>query len=241
MFHCWARGVDRRPIYADDADYNGFMECLENVLRESRATLVAYCLMPNHFHLLIQVRDTPLSVIMQRVLTLYARRFNKRHNRVGHLFQERFRERLCSDNAYLARIIPYIHLNPVRGRLVASPEKWKWSSQHAYPLDSVDLTGFNPWEGSEERKIDLSRSLGKERNSLENILSAVSATAAVHPELVRSACKVPVVVAARRTAVIKMLDEGYTASAIGRFLGISHTSICRFNAGRIEQLHNLTP
>lgn len=227
LFHCWARGVDRRTIFSDDADYSGFMDILEGVLRGSNGKLVAYCLMPNHFHLLVQVSTVTLSVIMQRALTRYATRFNRRHERVGHLFQERFRERLCDDNAYLSRIIPYIHLNPVRAGLVHAPELWRWSSQYKFPIENVDLTGFDPWEDSTERSVDLCRKEVKNTESLEEMIGRVATKHGVDTEIIRTACKCPAVVAARKEAASMMSMHGDSASKIALFLRVSVSSICR--------------
>jgi hypothetical protein len=88
--------------------------------------------MPNHFHLLIETRRFPLSVIMQRLLTRYVRRFNFRHRRIGHLFQGRYKAILCQRDAYLQELLRYIHLNPVRAKLAKEASAWKWSSHGEY-------------------------------------------------------------------------------------------------------------
>ena len=95
-------------------------------------SIYAYCLMSNHFHLLIEIQRIPLSVIMQRLLTRYVKRFNSRHHRVGHLFQGRYKAILCQRDAYLQELLRYIHLNPVRAKFAKDVSTWKWSSHGEY-------------------------------------------------------------------------------------------------------------
>src|SRR6185503_15252840 len=107
---------------------------------EMSCTILAYCLMGNHFHLAMRVGNIPLSRIMHRMLTTYAMAFNFRHDRTGHLFQARYKAILCLDDAYLLGLVRYIHLNPVRAGLVPKPENWPWSSHHLYAAgNSEDL------------------------------------------------------------------------------------------------------
>ncbi len=241
VFHCWARGVDRRVIFVDDADYALFLDCAEPVIRGAGARLIAYCLMPNHFHLLMRVGPVSLSRIMQRILTAYARRFNVRHERTGHLFQERFRQKLVVDNAYLIRLIAYIHRNPVRAQLVDSPGKWRWSSQYRYPIDSVNLTKFDAWEESEPRAVDLFRKIDRPRVPMDAVLFRVAASRGADPELIRTARRSTTGVALRRTAVVAMLEEGYSATEIAAYFRVAVSSITRLSGVRNARTQNLTP
>lgn len=94
--------------------------------------LHAYCLMTNHFHLLIQVQECPLSTVMQRVQTRYARHFNKTRGRQGHVFERRYQSFLCRTDARVLEVAEYIHMNPVQAGLVSGPDDWHWSSYPAY-------------------------------------------------------------------------------------------------------------
>lgn len=106
--------------------------------------LYAYCLMPNHFHLLIEVQEVPLSILMQRLLTSYTVHFNRLHEHKGHLFQGRYKAFLCDKTSYLLELVRYLHLNPVRANLVKSPHEWKWSAHNAYMKgqDSLATASF---------------------------------------------------------------------------------------------------
>ena len=132
VYHVMARGVDGREIFADDSDRQTFLATTRGLKRETDCSVLAYCLMGNHFHFAIRVGRTPLSRIMHRLLTVYAMAFNFRHDRQGHLFQARYKSVLCLDDAYLIALIRYIHMNPVRRGLVSSPELWAWSSFRFY-------------------------------------------------------------------------------------------------------------
>ena len=139
VFHTGSRGVEKRKIFLDAKDCTTFGKIMEEVISAAGALRLAHCLMKNHFHLAIKVAEVPLSAIMQRLLGRYAMYFNRRHDRTGHLFQGRYWDELCKDNAQLATLIPYIHMNPVRAGFVSDPADWPWSSFHEWRL-----SGKNP-------------------------------------------------------------------------------------------------
>jgi REP element-mobilizing transposase RayT len=118
--HIIGRGIQRCRIYRDDSDRQDFLSRLGQILRETRTTCYAWALMPNHFHLLLRTGDVPISTVTKRLLTGYAVRFNRRHRRWGHLFQNRYKSILCQEDAYLLGLVRYIHLNPLRAKLVLS-------------------------------------------------------------------------------------------------------------------------
>lgn len=101
LYHVIARGNERRTIFADDADYHDFMRRLRLALDLCGAKCLSWCLMPNHFHLVILRGLRPLSELMSRLMTGYAGNFNRRHRRCGHLFQNRYAAILCEEDAYL--------------------------------------------------------------------------------------------------------------------------------------------
>ena len=112
------RGIERRAIFKGDADRKAFMERLGNNLVTSSTACYAWALMTNHVHLLLRTGIVPLSTLMRRVLTGYAMAFNRRHRRSGHLFQNRYKSILCQEETYLLELTRYIHLNPLRAKIV---------------------------------------------------------------------------------------------------------------------------
>jgi len=110
------RGIERKAIFKDDADKDNFLEHLKNILTDSNTSCFAWALIPNHFHLLLRTGRVPISTVMRRLLTGYAMYFNRKHNRVGHLFQNRYKSILCQEDAYMLELVRYIHLNPLRAK-----------------------------------------------------------------------------------------------------------------------------
>ncbi len=120
LHHVIVRGIERRVIFKDDVDRSNFVDRLRRLLQETDTRCYAWALIPNHFHLLLRPGAKGLSHLMRRLLTGYAVTFNHRHNRTGHLFQNRYKSILCEEDAYLLELIRYIHLNPLRAEQCAS-------------------------------------------------------------------------------------------------------------------------
>jgi len=118
LHHIIVRGIERRKIFNDDVDRINFLDRLGKVLSETHTTCFAWALIPNHFHLLLRTDACPLSTVMRRLLTGHAMNFNRRHRRSGQLFQNRYKSILCQEDTYLLELVRYIHLNPIRARLV---------------------------------------------------------------------------------------------------------------------------
>ncbi|MBW1708235.1 MAG: transposase, partial [Deltaproteobacteria bacterium] len=128
--HVMARGIERGKLFRDNKDRNSFLDRLADILEETQTQCYAWALIPNHFHLLLRTGPTPLSKVMRRLMTGYAVTFNKRHKRSGHLFQNRYKSVVCEENPYLLELIRYIHLNPLRARLVQDLkelDKYPWT------------------------------------------------------------------------------------------------------------------
>jgi REP element-mobilizing transposase RayT len=119
LHHIIARGIARKKVFDDDVDRDFFIERLGIIVKESQTQCFAWALIPNHFHLLLKTGTTPIATVMKRLLTGYAMRYNRRHKRYGHLFQNRYKSILCQEDTYLLELIRYIHLNPLRAKLVA--------------------------------------------------------------------------------------------------------------------------
>ncbi len=128
LYHVTSRGNEKSFIYVDDQDRFIFIELLARVVEQYSWILYAYCLMGNHYHLLVRTPKANLSRGMRQLNGVYAQRFNNRHQRVGHLFQGRFKAILIKDEDRLLTVARYIVLNPVRAKLVENPKDWRWSS-----------------------------------------------------------------------------------------------------------------
>ena len=129
IFHVCARRVDRRRLFRDDDDYELYVDLLRRTVERFDWILLSFCLMPNHVHLLIELRMPNLAKGMHWLHRFYAREFNDRHDRTGRLFEHRYTPRLVADELYFATVVAYIEQNPVKGRLCATPDEWPWSSR----------------------------------------------------------------------------------------------------------------
>lgn len=132
LYHAILRGNHREAIFHRPADYQAFEELVALYLERYEARLHAYCWMPNHVHLAVQVGRAPLGSLMQAVASVYARRKQRCIATTGHLFERRYRAKLVQFDAYLLALVRYIHRNPVRARLVGDPSEYGWSSHRAY-------------------------------------------------------------------------------------------------------------
>lgn len=129
LHHVMGRGIDGATIFKETRDKQEFLSRLKAIFREKSFQVYAWCLMGNHFHLLIQTGKTTLAELMRSLLTGYAIYYNKVHQRKGHLFQNRYKSILCERDEYLLPLIRYIHLNPVKAKMVTLPElaQYAWT------------------------------------------------------------------------------------------------------------------
>lgn len=132
LYHVIARGNHRQNIFFDDNDRNRYLSTIEKSKSKFNFSIYAFVLMSNHVHLLIETSTIPLSKIMQSLHTSYTQYFNLKHNKSGHLFQGRYKAILCQKDSYLLQLVRYIHQNPIRAKIVESPDDYQWSSHHAY-------------------------------------------------------------------------------------------------------------
>ncbi len=132
FYHAISRGNQRQDLFLDEKDYQTYLSYLSEYKTRYQFCLYAYVLMRNHVHLLLEVRETPLSRIMQVLQFRYTRYFNRRYSKVGHLFQGRYKAILCDRDPYLLELIRYIHLNPIRSRVVRDLERYRWVSHLNY-------------------------------------------------------------------------------------------------------------
>ena len=128
LYHITSRGDGQERIYITEEDRNLFLNILSEICLRYTWICYAYCLMDNHYHLLIETPAGNLSKGMQLLNGIYTQKFNRIHNRVGHVFQGRFKAILVEKNSYLLELSRYIVLNPVRAKMVTSPYEWRWSS-----------------------------------------------------------------------------------------------------------------
>ena len=146
VYHVTARGNGSAPIYLDDRDRASFLALVDRSVRRFDWRCLTYCLMGNHFHLLLRTPQPNLSRGMQSLQSAYAQTFNRRHERVGHLFAARFSAVLVQRDSHLLEVFRYIALNPVRAGLCPEPSAWAWSGHRAL----ADAADAPPWHAADE-------------------------------------------------------------------------------------------
>jgi len=160
--HVIGRGIEGREIFRDSKDRQEFLRRLAEVVSEGKAQLFAWCLMPNHYHLLLRPREMKLAVMMRRLMTGYAVWYNLRYARKGHLFQNRYKSIVVEEDSYFLELVRYIHLNPVRAGVVgrlSELDRFPYSGhviimgRQEYGCQDVD--GVLAWFGSRRGKARL--------------------------------------------------------------------------------------
>jgi REP element-mobilizing transposase RayT len=141
LYHLTARGNARQNIFLDDEDRQRFLTVLERVASRFHLAVYAYCLMDNHYHLVLETPEANLSRGMRQLNGVYTQRYNRRHRSVGHLFQGRYKAILIQKESHLLEVCRYVVLNPVRAQAAEKVEHWAWSSYRA----TAGVAPCPPW------------------------------------------------------------------------------------------------
>jgi putative transposase len=142
LYHVIVRGNQKQKTFLGRRDYQVYLERLARYRQKHNVTVYAYCLMSNHVHLLLECRREPLNKFMQGLQQSYTQYFNHYHDKAGHLFQGRYKAIICEKDEYLSELIRYIHLNPVRAKVVRRAEEYLYSGHWSYieskPTEVID-------------------------------------------------------------------------------------------------------
>ncbi len=178
IYHIMVRGINKMSLFQEKYDKYKFLEIISNMKSQGEYSLYAYCIMDNHAHLLVKEEVDPISRSMKRICVSYSYYYNKKHKRVGHVFQDRFKSEKIETDEYLLECIRYIHNNPVKASMVSEPKNHKYSSYNIYigkdnnELDIIE-TGFPLSVFSECKKqalrqfIDFSTDIGIDNNFID--------------------------------------------------------------------------
>lgn len=137
FYHVMIRGNERKNLFLDDQDRLYFMGILKTKKEDNRYKLHAFCIMDNHVHLLLQECEEDIANIMKRINISYVFYFNKKYQRIGHLFQDRYRSEKIEQDSYLLAVVRYIHRNPLKAGIVENMETYTWNSYREYALESI--------------------------------------------------------------------------------------------------------
>jgi putative transposase len=132
VYHIMLRGINKQVIFEDEEDRLRFIETLKRYKEISQCEIYAYCIMSNHIHILLREKDEAISSIIKRISSSYVFWYNKKYERCGHLFQERYKSEAVDNDAYFLTVLRYIHQNPVKAGLVQHVRSYQWSSYSEY-------------------------------------------------------------------------------------------------------------
>lgn len=237
IYHVTVRGVSRALIFEDDADRNFFLAQLSKMLESTGGELLAWCLMSNHAHLLFRMEIGKLSEGMKRFESSYATYFNKRHSRIGHLFQDRFGSEPINDDAYLLAVVRYIHANPEKAGL-ATASNYAWSSYREY-LGEPDLCStelvlgllggleqFREFHASTESSL-ISLQDGKRLHNMEDTEIRAAVSDAIGEKTLRDLASMER--SERDPIIADLLCAGLSVRQIERITGIGRGVIQRIS------------
>ena len=166
IYHVMIRGINRQNLFEDDEDRYRFIEILKECKDISGYELYAFCLMTNHVHMLLKEIGEPLEVIFKRIGNRYVYWYNEKYQRVGHLFQDRFRSEAVEDEAYFLTVLRYIIQNPMKAGMEREPGSYRWTSFQAYTEGRGTITDIDyavGFAGSRETLIDFLKEENKDR------------------------------------------------------------------------------
>lgn len=132
FYHITSRGDDRKKVFISDRDYEKFLDYLLTAKQRFKFHVYAYCLMTNHYHLLLETTQANISKIMHYINGSYTTYYNTKRKRCGHVFQGRYKSLVVDRDGYFQELSRYIHLNPVRAKITSTPDKYRWSSYMGY-------------------------------------------------------------------------------------------------------------
>lgn len=134
MYHVTARGNRKNDIFKEKNDFEYYLKCMEEALvyYKDCYRIISYCLMTNHVHIQIEAKEKPVYFYIGRINNFYAKNFNKKYDFIGHLFQARYNAEIIEKDDYALEVSRYIHLNPMRAKMVEKPEDYRWSSYGMY-------------------------------------------------------------------------------------------------------------
>lgn len=245
FYHVCARGVGKQLIFEGDEDRWEFLELMRECCREAGVTVIAWCLMGNHVHLVLADYEDAMSAAMHRLLLTYARRFNKRTGRTGHLFQNRFDRRSLDTDRYLMAAIRYVHANPQEAG-IALIERYPWSSFAEYlrAYDNDTTRGFSDpscvLELFESAKgfLDYSLSMPDGSDPVIHDMDETEWERRAFADKMAKELGVPLrgVKAAppaqRDTVIFGLHDAGFTVRQIERYTGIGKSTVSRIVRAR---------
>jgi len=235
FYHIINRGVEQRTIFQEPADYEYFEELMCFYAKSHDITLHNYCLMSNHYHLLIEITQENLSKFMRQLNMNYAIYFNKKYKRVGHLWQGRFKSWYVTDEAYLYTLMLYIEQNPLKANMVKSLEAYPYSSYRYFLEKEIPECLKNAWivqhynRDTEAIKAFLNSEVDSEQLSqmkkASSLVEAPNIDKKPDMESLKKRFKKPQEIKERNATICEAYKEGYSQHMIAKVLGLAQSTV----------------
>ena len=235
-YHIINRGVEQRVVFKEEADYEYFEELMCFYAKSHNITLHNYCLMRNHYHLLIEITSENLSKFMRQLNMNYAIYFNKKYNRAGHLWQGRFKSWYVTDEAYLYTLMRYIEQNPLKANIIQDLKDYPYSSYHHF-LNDRELPQClkNAWIAQHYQKdkeaIEIFLTSPVDSAQLQELKKASSLVEAPNIDKKPNLKKLEKMfdnitdIKKRNKKILKAIEQGYSQHSIAKVLGISQPAV----------------
>jgi len=221
FYHIVNRGVDRANIYLCDEDHLRFLEIVQDASIEYKFEIFSYCLMNNHYHLLLKTSNKNISILMQKINSRYSIYFNHKYNRVGPLWQGRFKSWYVYDECYLHTLVKYIESNPVKAKITSTIGEYRWAMSNKKDptysmlnfelIDSIDFS--KAFDDSDQKKLD------KFLTQTGDIKTDQAKSKMVPKEYFKLYSK--------EKAILEAVKDSYTQRSIAQFLHLSDVSISK--------------
>jgi REP element-mobilizing transposase RayT len=234
-YHIINRGVEQRVIFKEPADYEYFEELMCFYAKSYGITLHNYCLMTNHYHLLIEIQEENLSKFMRQLNMNYAIYFNKKNKRTGHLWQGRFKSWYVTDEAYLYTLMLYIEQNPLKANMVTTLEAYPYSSYNYFLADEIPECLQQSWivqnhkEDKEAIKIMLNSPIDMSQLSLmkkaSSLVEAPNVDKKPNEKELRQMFKKVKETKERNSTIVKAYKKGYSQQMIATVLDITQQAV----------------
>jgi REP element-mobilizing transposase RayT len=247
-YHIVNRGVEQRVIFQNAEDYEKFEELMCYYAKSHGITIHNYCLMSNHYHLLIEITRENLSKFMRQLSMNYAIYFNKKYKRTGHLWQGRFKSWYVTDEAYLYTLIRYIEQNPLKANIVKEPEEYPYSSYHHFLQKEIPECLQNAWiiqhYGNDYASIKALIISTVDRSQLHELKTASSLIEAPNidkkPDIKKLENRFSFITDTneRNKQILKSYEQGYSQHMIAKVLGLNQATVQRIIK---RTLASLTP
>lgn len=239
IYHLMLRGNNKQKLFGEDEDRLKFIEIMQYYKTISHYYLYSYCLMDNHVHLLLQETDESLAQVIKRLSSSYVRWYNKKYERCGHLFQERFKSEVVENDVYFLTVLRYIHQNPIKAGIANEIDAYRWSSYleyiHVHRITDVDFA-LNFFSSDRMQAIKLFKEYNNQINS-DNCLDYQKTTILSDQEIIEYFLRHGITTMdqfarinkVQRDGIIKQVKEleGVTIRQLAKITGLSKSVIDR--------------